>query len=205
MVTIQILFRRLWFYLFLFLFVSCVAWAESVAMSQLRTSVDAVIEVLQQKDVPFEQRRDRVSAIVRARFDFETMARSALGPNWNSLDAKQQQHFTQLFTELMEATYMGRIDEYRDEKVSFVKEQERQGRVTIDTQIFSSGTSIPISYRLVSKEGEWLVYDVVIENVSLVRNYRSTYGELFTSEGYAGLVDRMEKKVSELRSGKDGA
>lgn len=181
-----------------------VAAAESAAMRQLRASVNAVIEVLRQKEVPFEQRRDRVSTIVRARFDFAYMARSALGPNWNALNAEQQQHFTDVFTELMESSYMAHINAYRDETVSYIKEQENQGRVMIDTEIFSAGDSIPISYKLVNRAGQWLVYDVVIENVSLVRNYRSSYGDLFMREGYDGLIDRMEKKVNELRSSEGG-
>lgn len=196
-----------WFLICLWLILpgaGILAAAESTAMTQLRESVDAVIAVLQQKEIPYGQRRDQVSQIVRARFDFEYMARSSLGPNWNTLDGVQRQYFTEVFTELMENSYMGRINEYRDETVSYVKEQERQGRVTIDTEILSDGEPIPISYKLLNKQEQWLVYDVVIENVSLVRNYRTTYGDLFMREGYDGLIDRMEKKADELRSSEEG-
>jgi len=199
-------FRLLLPLLLMMLLAAGTAWAESAAMSQLHASVDAVIQVLRQKDLPSSARRQQVSTIVRKRFDFTRMARSALGPNWRALSSDQRQHYTELFTKLMEATYMGRIDEYRNETVNFVGEQERGGRVMIDTTILSGGKSIPISYKLVSKGGQWLVYDVVIENVSLVRNYRSTYGDVYDREGYDGLVARMEQKINELQSGgKEGA
>lgn len=169
-------------------------------LEQVRTSVDKVIDTLKDKSLAGAPRRERLTTIIRPRFDFRVMSQWVLGVHWRRATEPQKERFTELFSDLLEATYIGKIDNYTDERVEYGEEKIEGDRAVVETEIVTRSAEIPILYKLLRKGDDWLVYDVVIENVSLVRNYRSTYDEIVRKEGIDGLFKRMEEKLAELRS-----
>ncbi|WP_320056538.1 ABC transporter substrate-binding protein [Desulfuromonas thiophila] len=165
----------------------------------IRQTVDGILEQL--RTLPDAQsRRDRISALVRGQFSFELMAQGAMGPYWHQASAQQRSTFVALFTELLEATYMGRITAYTNEQVRYGQQQVRQNRALVETYIQSGNTEIPIFYKLLPHQDRWQVYDVVIEEVSLVRTYRSSYTDILRRRGIPGLLQDMEQKLEQLRA-----
>lgn len=175
------------------------AYAAVTPKAQVQATVDQVIDVLRDKQLHGEQRRETLSRLIRARFDFSIMSQRTLGKYWKSATPAEQAHFVTLFSDLLEASYVGRIEAYSDETVSYGEEKIEADRAEVATQVNSGGTHIPIDYRMVQQGDQWFVYDVVIEEVSLIKNYRSSYGEIVRKEGFDGLFVRMEQKISELR------
>ena len=175
------------------------AYAVVSPKAQIQETVDQVIEVLREKQLQGDSRRQMLSRLIRARFNFEIMSQRTLGKYWKTATSAEQERFVELYSDLLEASYIGRIEAYSDETVDYREEKIDEGRAEVATTVNSGNTHIPIVYRLVQQGDGWFVYDVVIEEVSLIRNYRNSYGEIVRKEGYAGLFGRMEEKISELR------
>ena len=167
---------------------------------QVKQTVDQVLEVLRNKTLTGQPRRDTLSRLIRARFDFTIMSQRTLGKYWKEATPQEQTRFVTLFSDLLEANYVGRIEAYSDETVNYLGERVDGDMAEVDTSIHSGNIDIPTSYRLVLKNGQWFVYDVIIEDVSLIKNYRNSYGEIVRREGYAALFARMEEKIRELRA-----
>jgi phospholipid transport system substrate-binding protein len=176
------------------------AFAAPSPMEQVKTTVDQVINVLRDTSLAGEARRQILSKVIRARFNFNIMAQRTLGKYWKSATTDEQERFVSLFSDLLEASYIGRIESYSDEVINYMGERLVGDRAEVTTSVRSGGSDIPIDYRLVLIGEEWYVYDVIIEDVSLVKNYRSSYGEIVRNEGFAGLFTRMETKIQELRA-----
>jgi len=168
-------------------------------LAQVQTTVDQVIEVLRDGKVQGAPRRETLSKLIRVRFDFVIMSQRTLGKYWKNATPAEQARFVTLFSDLLEASYIGRIEGYRDETVRYVEEEIEDGRAEVATLVNSGGVDIPINYRLAQKGADWFVYDVVVEDVSLIKNYRSSYGEIVRKEGFSGLFGRMEEKLAELQ------
>ena len=168
-------------------------------LEQVRTAVDQVIEVLRQNELQGEARRKVLSELVRSRFDFVIMSQRTLGQHWKKASAEEQAEFVSLFSDLLEASYIGRLEDYSDETVSYNSEKIDGKRAVVATVVHSSNTDIPIDYRMVNKVSDWFVYDVLVEDISLIKNYLSSYGEIVRKEGYAGLFELMRKKITELQ------
>jgi phospholipid transport system substrate-binding protein len=168
-------------------------------LDQIRTVVDQVIEVLRQDELQSEARRKVLSELIRSRFDFYIMSQRTLGQHWKKATTEEQAEFVSLFSDLLEASYTGRIEAYTDETVVYNSEKIDGSRAVVATVVQSNNAEIPIDYRMVKQGNDWFVYDVLVEDISLIKNYRSTYGEIVRKEGYAGLFERMRKKITELQ------
>ncbi len=166
---------------------------------QLKVTVDRIIEVLRDKDRPKDQVLEEVADLVRDKFDFWAMSQRTLGVNWRKATREEQEKFVRLFAKLLEDTYRGRIEAYtfNDERVDYVGERILGTRAEVHT-ILVADKETPVSYRMRLKGDEWLVYDVIIEEVSLISNYRSSYSRIVREEGFEGLLARMEQKLEEL-------
>lgn len=175
------------------------AHAAENPMAQVERSVNQVIDVLKSNPVKSESRRKELSSLLRKRFDFETMSQYVLGPQWRMASQAEKDQFTTLFSDLLEASYIGHIEAYSDEKVTFSDELVEGDRARVGTLVLTATNEIPIEYRLKNHQAEWLVYDVIIEGVSLVRTYRDNYREIVRKEGVPGLLERMREKLSEIR------
>ncbi len=174
--------------------------ASSGPTDQVRITVDGVMEILKDKTLDKEARRERLSSLIRKRFDFKAMSQRALGINWKKATQEEKERFVKLFSDLLEATYIGRIEAYSDERVEYINEKVEKDRAEVDTHIVTKSVEIPMRYKLILRGEEWLVYDVVIEEVSLIRNFRSSYREIVKKEGFPGLLAKMEKKINELEN-----
>ena len=178
------------------------ALAAPSAVDQVRQTVDQVLQVLRNKDLKEPARRDQLRTLIRDRFDFALMSQWTLGPYWRKANADQQQRFIDLYGQLLEASYLGRIEQYTDEKVNYLGERVDGNRAEVQTEIVTVQANIPINYRLNLEGSEWKVYDVVIEGVSLVRTYRGTFGEIARKDGIDGLLKQVAQKVQEQQGNK---
>jgi len=171
------------------------ALAESPTEA-VKSTVDQVIRILQ-SSAPEQSRLQQVKQTVDRRFDYGEMAQRTL-PNWNKLSSSQRQEFVGLFSELLQASYADKLMKYSGEKVDYVGERVDGDRAEVRTLLVRRNDRIPINYRLLN-ESRWVVYDVVIEGVSLVNNYRSQFTRVISESSYADLVRRLRTKVDELR------
>lgn len=171
-------------------------------LDQIRQTTDQVVAVVQDPalkgDDKAQERQRLMRKAVDARFDWTTMAKSAMGKNWHGLTEAQRQEFSSLFSDLIEKTYMSRIESYSGEKINYKgdKVDGKYGEVSV-VIVTLRGTDIPVSYRVLKKGAEWLVYDVNIEGVSLVNNYRSQIASILNSSNFDGLVARLKTKIAE--------
>jgi len=174
--------------------------AASTPKDDIRKTVDQVLAVLRDPQIKGEARREKISPLVRGRFDFTTMSQYTLGKYWRSASESEKEKFIRLFSDLLEETYIGRVDAYSNESVNYGAEKIEGSRAEVKTHVHSGNIDIPIDYRMTQKDGEWFVYDVLIEEVSLVKNFRSSYGEIIRKEGFDSLLKQMADKLKELRS-----
>jgi phospholipid transport system substrate-binding protein len=148
-----------------------------------------------------QERREKVRGIVLPQFAFLEMAQQALGSHWRDRTEAEQQEFVRLFTDLLERTYSDILERYAAEvQVLFAHERIQGSVAEVDTQVRSSPHEQPvaITYRLRDVGGKWLVYDVVIDQVSLVRNYRAQFSRILGTSSFADLVQDLESKLREL-------
>ena len=171
---------------------------------QLKSDIDQVIKLLNDQTLDKDQKDQEIIDSIRHRFDFPTMSQWILALNWRKATPEQRARFIDLFTQLLENTYKGRVQAYTgtysQNNVKYIDEQIKRGRALVKTLIVTESNEIPVDYKLSENQGGWQVYDVVIEEVSLVRNYRSTYGEIVDREGFDGLFKRMQDKIEEVKS-----
>jgi phospholipid transport system substrate-binding protein len=166
----------------------------------IRQTVDRILAILKDPQLKGEnrkeERRRRLREVIYPRFDFTEMARRSLGSNWRRLRPEQQKEFVKLFTTLLEDAYLDTIESYDGEKVQYVKERQDGNYAEVDTKIIDrAGREFSVDYRLHTVGGEWKVYDVVIENVSLVNNYRSQFNRVLTRSSFDELLARMREKA----------
>jgi phospholipid transport system substrate-binding protein len=174
------------------------AFAASSATESVRTSVDAILGILKDAGLDKPAKRDKIRGVIAERFDFRAMSQRTLATNWRKASKEEQQQFIELFSELIQNTYIGRVEAYTNEEVKYPGEKVTDDRAVVDTLIVTSSKEIPVTYRLYLKGDRWLVYDVNIEGVSLISNYRNSYQEIVKREGFTGLLAKMEEKVKEL-------
>jgi phospholipid transport system substrate-binding protein len=173
-----------------------------IPTDQLRTSVDHVLAVLKDPALKPEskaaERREAIRHDADAVFDFTEMSRRALGRHWQELNESQQQEFVKLFADLLERAYVSKIEKYSGEKIDYVGESVEGDMATVKTQIVTKeGTPVPIDYRLLHKGDRWLVYDVLVEGVSLVLNYRTQFDHILQTSSYDELVRRLKANQAE--------
>jgi phospholipid transport system substrate-binding protein len=173
-------------------------FAVGNATDSVRMSVGAIIGILKDAGLDQPAKREKIRVVIAERFDFRAMSQRTLATNWKKASKEEQQQFVELFAELIQNTYIGRVEAYTNEEVQYPGEKITNDRAVVDTLIITSSKEIPVTYRLYLKGDQWLVYDVNIEGVSLISNYRNSYQEIVKREGFAGLLTKMEEKVKEL-------
>lgn len=174
------------------------AQASVSATETMRSTVDNILSILKRSDMNWDNKRSEIKNVVDKRFYYRAMAQRTLSVNWRRASKEQQQRFTELFAQLLQNTYFERMKEYTNEKVEFLREKEKDNKAVVYTHIVTASNNIPIDYKLVNVNGEWLVYDVVIEEISLISNYRSSYREIVSRDGIDGLLKQMQQKLEDL-------
>jgi len=177
-------------------------WAPASAAAgaptdQLRSSVDQMVKVLDDPALKADSRaQDRRAAIrkeAQVVFDFGETAKRALGRHWQGLSEKDRQEFTGLFTDLIERAYISKIERYSGERIAYAGESVEDGLATVRTRfVTKQGTEIPVDYRMQQRGDRWLVYDVMVEGVSLINNYRTQFDKIIQTSSYAELVRKMK-------------
>ncbi len=175
---------------------------------QLKSSIDTLLLVLRDENLKgsekIQLRRERIADVVFMQFNMQRMAKLSLGRGWRDLDTAQRDHFVEIFRKLLAKSYVATIDGYAGEKISYVKEIVKGDKAEVRTVVIGSSNEIPLHYKLKLKGERWLIYDVIIENVSLVRNYRSQFIPIMKKSGYTGLVKQIEKKIALAEAKKNG-
>src|SRR5262249_27020138 len=179
--------------------------AAASPQDTLRSTIERLVTVLRDPALQGQSHRpervEKVQEILRAQFAFPEMAQQALGSHWQDRTEAEQQEFVRLFTTLLEQSYSGILERYAAEgQVVFGQERIEGAEAEVDTQVRASAHEQPveITYRLRNEGGQWLVYDVVIDRVSLVRNYRAQFSRILGSSSFADLVQTMESKLREI-------
>jgi len=167
---------------------------------QLKQRVDEVIRVLDDPSLKAQpaQRHAAIRKIAENIFDYPNTARRALGTHWNARTPEERKEFVALFADLLDRAYLSKIDLYQGEKVRYTNEAVDGDEVTVKTMLLTPrGTSIPVDYRMHLVDGRWLVYDVIIEGVSLVSSYRQQFNKIIVTESYPSLLQKLRSKQAE--------
>ncbi|MGZ8425888.1 MAG: MlaC/ttg2D family ABC transporter substrate-binding protein [Candidatus Binatia bacterium] len=179
---------------FLFVALPLSAGAPS---DQTRATIEKVLAILTDSSVKSE-RLDRLRQTIRPSFDFAEMAKRSLGSHWQRRTPAEQQEFIKLFTDLVESSYVDAIESYNGEKVVVGNEKQDKDFAEVNTKIVTKkGEEFAIDYKLHQSSGGWKIYDAVIENVSLVNNYRSQFNRVIGKSSYQDLVSKMKDKQFE--------
>jgi phospholipid transport system substrate-binding protein len=181
-------------------FAPVVVSAEGSAIDAVRSSVEAILDLLKQGDMDKAARRSAMEVIIDKRFDFRAMSQRTLATNWKKASDAEKQEFTDLFSQLIQSSYVGKLEAYTNETVEYVAEKAKGRKAVVETLIKTASADIPLNYKMYSKDGNWLVYDVIIEGVSLISNYRSSYQTIVKKEGFDGLMAKMKAKIEELKA-----
>ncbi len=184
-------------FLLLFLAGSSPIIADENPKTQLKSTIDAILDALRNKTLATDERQKQITGLINDRFDFAKMSQQTLARNWKKASNEQKDKFIELFAKSLQSSYMGRLEAYTNETVEFTKEKIKNKKAKINTLIVTKTIEIPINYKLHNKNNKWLIYDVVIEEVSLIRSYRSSYQNIVKKEGIEGLLTKMEKKLAE--------
>jgi len=171
-----------------------------VPLDTVKGHVDKVLDVLRDSSLKGGSKekikKDKIRTISEKMFDFNELSRRTLGLNWNKFKTEQQQEFIELYKSILEGAYIDKIVSYTDEKIIFNGENPLSEKtVEVQTTVVTKKADIPISYRMIRKEGEWRVYDVIIEGVSLISNYRSQFTQILVNKSPEGLLDTLRKKA----------
>ncbi|MHB9098746.1 MAG: Tgt2/MlaC family protein [Syntrophales bacterium] len=169
-------------------------------MDAVQANVNKVLEVLRDPKLKAPSakaiEKEKLRVIYERMFDDVELSKRTLARNWNSMNVAQRQEFVVLFREVLEKAYIDKILAYTDEKIVFERETMVSDTLAeIQTKIVTSSKEIPISYRVILKGGAWKVYDVVIENVSLVLNYRTQFNDILAKNTPEQLLEILRKKV----------
>jgi len=172
----------------------------SPVQEQLKITIDKIMEIL--KDPSFkgeeqaEERRASLRKVIKERFSFDKMSQLSLGRHWRERSDEEKKVFIDLFGQLLEATYISKIEGYTDEQVVYVKEFVKKKKAQVTTKIVTKTIEIPIAYRMYNaKDNSWMIYDLVIEGVSLVGNYRSQFDNILQRDSYDKLVEQLKEKI----------
>ena len=170
------------------------AWAGQPT-DQLRAYTDQVLKVLQNPALSLPERREAVRHLAAEVFEVSETAKRALGPHWQERTQAEREEFVKLFANLLEQTYISRIDEFGGERLTYVSEQVDGDRAIVRARITTkNGTEVPIESRLLQKENRWLIYDILVENLSLISNYRSQFDRVIRTTSYEELVKRLKTR-----------
>ena len=183
------------------LLIAAVACASPT--DDVKKTVDEVVRIVADKEMKKHEvkRRQALKKTISTIFDYPEMAKRSLGKHWNTRSAAEKKQFSELFATLLENSYAGKIESYNNEKIVYIKELLEDDHAEIKSKVVTANRDeFTLDYRLFKQNGKWMVYDVVIEGVSLVSNYRSQFNKIITANGYDTLVKKLQSKNEELKA-----
>jgi phospholipid transport system substrate-binding protein len=171
-------------------------------LEQLRGQIDRVLKILEDPELKKggnPTRRAAVRKIADDIFDFQETAKRSLARHWQPRTPAERDEFVQLFADLLERSYISKIELYGGEKIAYLNDAVEGDQAIVRTKIVTkSGAEVPVDYRMLKRGERWLVYDVIIEGVSLVANYRTQFNKIIQTSSYAELVKKMKIKQDEF-------
>jgi phospholipid transport system substrate-binding protein len=168
--------------------------------SVVRTTVNQALNVLRDTSTPLAQRQDQLRQIVSSTFDFTEMAKSALGYHWKQITPAQQQEFTAAFVAFIEDSYLSKINDYRGQQVTFgTVSNDGPQYAQVNTDIVQpTGDAIHVNYRLLQSGNTWKIYDVTVDAISIIANYRNQFNRVMNNQGYDKLISDLKAKQAAL-------
>lgn len=183
------------------LFTASLSAAAAITPTErIKQTVDSVLQVLANDELNKQQRRDQVRDIVRQRFDYESMSQVILATSWRSATKSQREQFITLFRELLEQTYFSAMDSYENQSIRMGRERLKGNLAEVQTFVVSPSKQVPVSYKLRQLKDDWYAYDVTVDGVSLVSNYRTSFRNLVKEKGMDGLLAELAEKVATLKT-----
>jgi phospholipid transport system substrate-binding protein len=179
---------------------SC-ARAGGELTDQVKETTDKILSIVQDPGLKdpnkAAERRNKIRKVIDGRFNWELMARGAMGNHWRGLTEAQRKEFAEVFSRVVEQAYMAKVENYSGEKILYKGERASGKYGAVDVVVTTlSGADVPVSYRLISEGGKWMVHDLAIEGVSLINNYRTQIGAVLDKSSYADLIKKMRATIA---------
>lgn len=193
--------QRLTVLLMSMLFLAANAFATPT--DDVKKTVDQVVQIVADKELKKQEqkRRQALKKSISLIFNYGEMAKRSLGKHWNARSEAEKKQFVDLFATLLENSYAGKIESYNNEKIVYIKEFIDGNHAEVKSKVITTKRDeFTLDYRLLNEKGKWMVYDVVIEGVSLVSNYRSQFNRIITANGYGELLKKLQTKNDELKA-----
>lgn len=168
------------------------------AIDQVRDTVDSILDILNEENVfedKWPERKEEIVSLIKERFDFRELSKRALGKHWKKRSLEEKDEFIILFQKVLQNTYIERLKCYSNEKIVFYKQVVKGEKALVYCAFLRNDTKIPMKYRARRVNGSWYIYDIIIEGVSLVSNYRKQFTQIIRKEQYDGLITKMKQKV----------
>lgn len=184
----------------------CLFCSPSVFASEitgnLKATIDEVIEIVTDENLKSQEkaRRDKLRETIGKRFNYNQMVIRSLARDWNNRTPKEREDFEALFKKLLENSYASKIESYSDEKINYVDEVVKGKYALVKTEIVRRDGTIEVDYKMIQDDGEWKVYDFLIEGVSMIRNYRSQFTKIIRNESFDALVQKLTTKIAEIEA-----
>jgi len=174
------------------------ALAVESPQAVIQTGTDQILKILKQFPQDTRSRREKIQAAVDGYFDFEAIARLALGPRWRTLSLEKQQEFTLEFTKLLFNTYIGDIEKYASQKITYNNRPIYQGYAVVEALVWDQGGPFSMDYYLHLRDGKWKVYDVAVEGTSLVVNYRNQFDSILANGSFEDLSMMLRQQIAQI-------
>ena len=171
--------------------------------AQLKPFLEKIVDQLKTHDYKSDtscKKCDRIVEIAKEHFDFYEMSKRVLGRSWRKLSQEQKDQFVTLFTKMLQYAYIGKVDDYVESTIEYKKQRIKGNRAEVQTVMVAGNTTIAVSYIMILKGNTWMVYDIVAEGVSLVRNYMEQLRSILHDEKFSGLIAQLQKKIKELEA-----
>lgn len=168
----------------------------------VESAVDQVLGILRDETLDTQTRRERIRGVIDEHFDFVRMSQSVLSHNWSKATPSEKDGFVAFFSDYLEHTYVQIIETYTNQSIEYGEEKVRGDRAQVNTFVVTKTAKIPVHYRLRynTRENRWLAYDVLIEGVSLVNNYREVFAAIAASEGMGGVLEDVERRLQQVKA-----
>lgn len=165
----------------------------------VRATLDTVFHILDDRQLKgpgqVAHRRELIEQVISERFDYEEMSKRTLAAHWKPLTQSERQEFVQLFKTFLSDQYAARIEGYAGERVVYLSERTVDGYAEVRTRLVSDKLDFPMDYRLTKKNGTWYAYDVIVDGVSLVMNYRSQFSRIIDDSSFQDLLRRLRERA----------
>ena len=178
-----------------------ISFAETPASSpltEIKETIDQIIKIVEQypgkENTP--QRRAKLRELINPRFDFHEMSQRSLGSAWSERTDQEREEFVSVFSDLLARTYLSKIETIKPGMVQINSETVEAPKALVRTTVKNNGDTFPIDYKLLNENGTWRVYDVIIENIGLVSNYRNEFAGIIRKEKFEGMMKKLREKVA---------